>query len=506
MYEHILVRIRALPENLAVLEELSDILSAIFRQRVLPAASEAFIEYWNSRVQAPKEDWPSGIRHCLSSVGLLPKETEIEQEESTLEPAFVASDPPPASFTTPPAVLKREAHTMIQSPQRPQKTFGFFPIIPSSPVSPLLRHSSDPARRRTPLSSIQLCESPPKRRRLADDHEDRSDEKENLGVVSVVDRIAIMAPGVIKKRRYGEAEDEEEAQKSGSSPKKLKTSMRPRTRSASTKASQDASPACSVADSNESEDERRWVEATLMQMVPFPVTEAQDEACGGTSTPALPQRKRHIRTVNNSEHPSFSDVSIPSRKRKTEREHITSLDGSGVENPSSSSRTLNLRRSLIRRSVSIPESMLTSRTEKKRKRKESDADGDIDDSPDLYDLVGPDPLPALQLSLPPSPVRQFRTVYSLPSSDSDVSSKSLSLSSDDDPYIGQVTPHHLISPALQRRVKTRKTSMGVGIPDSDDSVSTSGSEIESPTKGVVKRQMTRMKMRNACYVSIPLKS
>jgi hypothetical protein len=74
-----------------------------------------------------------------------------------------------------------------------------------------------------PLSSIQLCKTPPKRRRLAVDHENGNDEKENV-VVSVVDRIA--ASGVAKKRRCGEnreMEGEVEEQKSGPSAKKLKS-------------------------------------------------------------------------------------------------------------------------------------------------------------------------------------------------------------------------------------------------------------------------------------------
>ncbi|KAF8817190.1 hypothetical protein BYT27DRAFT_7205042 [Phlegmacium glaucopus] len=525
LYQHILVRIRALPENLATLEELSDILDAIFRQRVPLVAAEAFIDYWNisyARMPVPKQGWSLVIRHCLSSVGLLPDEPKVEQQKefSTLEPAFVATvslprTPISFSFATPPAVFEREAGARIQSPQRPQKLFGPFPIIPSSPVSPLLRRSSDHAGRRTPLSSIQLCGSPSKRRRLAVDNVDGKDEKENLVVVSVVDRIAAMTPGAAKKRRREEVEDEAAEQKSGSSGKKLKSSMKPRTRSTSKKASLHASPACSVASSNESEDERRWVEAALTQMVPFPVTEAQDDGYGGFGIPSLPQRKRHVRTVNNSEHQRlrFQCVFIPSGKRKTEREHTTSLDGSGGENLSSSSRVLDLRKRLpMRRSVSIPESMLTSKTEKKRKRQDSDADGDCN-SLDLYDLIGSDPLPALRLPLPPPPARQFRKAYSLPSSDSDVHSTSSLSSSDDDPYIGQVTPHHLISPALQRRVsighslltsKTRKTSMGLRfgenfgdttMPGSDDSVTTSGSETESPTKGVVTRQTART--RNA---------
>jgi hypothetical protein len=502
---------------LSTLEELSDILDAIFRQRVLLTATEAFIDYWNmtyARMQVPKQGWPPAIRHCLSSVGLLPKEAKEEEEESILEPEFATTVPLPhtplvVSFTTPSAVLKC---TTIQSPQRPQKIFGPFPIVPSSPMSPLLRRSIGLSEIRTPLSSIQLCKTPPKRRRLAVDHENGKDEKENV-VVSVIDRIAAMNSGAAKKRRYGEMEDEVEKQKSCPPAKKIKSSMRPRTRSASKKASQHASPACSDASSKESEDERQWVEATLR--IPFPVIEAQDDACGGGfGTPVPPQRKRHVRTANK----VFPYVLIPSKKRTmkpTEREHTTSLDGSGVDdNPSSSSRTLDMRQwpRRLRRSVSIPESMLTSKTEKKRKRPESDAGDSDDESPDLYDLVGSYPLPALPLPLPPPPVRRLRKAYTLPSSDSDVHSTSMSSSSDDDPYIGQVTPRHLISPILQRRSKvvdgsltsqTRRTPLGMGFgerygdsmmlpgSDSDDSVITSESETESPTKA----QQMKMRMR-----------
>ena len=475
---------------MSTLEELSDLLDAIFRQRVSLVAAEAFIDYWNtsySRMPVPKQGWPSAIQHCLSSVGLLPQEVE-----SILEPTFVATAPvphtPPAtSFTL--SVLTPEAFTMIRSPPRPQKVFGPFSIIPSSPVSPLLRRSSDLSRRRMPLSSIQSCESPSKRRRLAVDHHDGSDEKEN--VVVSVDRIAGMSPGETKKRKREAVEDEVEEQKSSSPAKKLKSAMRPRTRSALKKASQHASPASSVA-SNESEGERRWVEATLTHKIPFPVTAAQEDTCGEFSTPVLPRR------VNN-----LAYVLISSRRRPKEREHTTSLDGSSVENPSSSSTTMDLKK-LIRRSASIPESML-SKTEKKRKHRESDTG---EDSLDLYDLVGSDPLPALHLSLPPPPLRQLRRAYSLPSSDSDVSSTSRSSSSDDDPYIGQVTPHHLISPTLQRRVnksETRKMPQfgdSMRMPGSDDSVTTSESEQESPTKRVLLRQMSLKSRMNDGLVRI----
>ena len=520
MYQHVLIRIRALPESLSNLEELSDILDAIFRQRVSLTAAEAFIDYWNisySRMQVPEQGWPPAIRHCLSSVGLL--EEVKEEEQSILESELATTVPLPhtplplgVSFSTPPAVLKCEAFTSIQSPQRPQKMFGPFPIIPSSPMSPLLRRSSGFSERRTPLSSIQLCKTPTKRRRLAVNHENENDEKENV-VVSVVNRIAAMNPGTSKKRRCGEMEDGMEEQKFAPSAKKLKSNMRPRTRSATKRAaSQHASPTCSV---TSSEDERQWVEAALR--IPFPVMEPQDDACGGgPSTPEPPEQKRHVRTVPK----LFPYVLIPPRKgakEPTERGHTTSLDGSGIDdNLSTSSRTLDMRKSImrLRRSVSNPDSMLTSRTEK-RKRRESDAGDSDDDSPDLYDLVqvSSHPLPALHLPSPPPPVRRLRKAYTLPSSDSDVSTASILSSSDDDPYIGQVTPHHLISPILQRRTKvvdslltsqTRRNPLGIirfgerygdsVMPGSDDSVTTSGSETDSESP--IKARQMKMRLRS----------
>lgn len=62
-------------------------------------------------------------------------------------------------------------------------------------------------------------------------------------------------------------------------------------------------------------------------------------------------------------------------------------------------------------------------------------------------------------------------------------------SSDDDPHLGQVTPHHLISPALRR---TRgMLNMRVGTtqnidPPSDDSVVTA-----SPSRDMVARRQLR---------------
>lgn len=56
------------------------------------------------------------------------------------------------------------------------------------------------------------------------------------------------------------------------------------------------------------------------------------------------------------------------------------------------------------------------------------------------------------------------------------------LSSDDDPHLGQVTPHHLISPAIRRVQKSYDDD-----PPSDDSVISA-----SPSKGAFLRRMQRL--------------
>lgn len=61
------------------------------------------------------------------------------------------------------------------------------------------------------------------------------------------------------------------------------------------------------------------------------------------------------------------------------------------------------------------------------------------------------------------------------------------LSSDDDPHLGQVTPHHLISPAMHRHKRTRSV-------DSSDDESDVGT---SPTRDLVRRRLERKSSRQS---------
>ncbi|KAF8968986.1 hypothetical protein BDZ97DRAFT_1797269 [Flammula alnicola] len=522
LYQYVIVRLQALPESFATLDAVAIILDAVFHNRAPALAVEAFTDYWNltyARISPPEEGWSGPIRHCLCAVGILPPEEPDLQAATTvasdvpsspLASAFNAQlssprTPIASSFSTPPtAVLRREALSRVPSPQRPQKVFGTFPIVPSTPLSPVRRRTWSSSERRTPLSSIQLCGSPTKRRRLMSD-ENNEEDKENLAIGSIVpvaDRIAELAKPSAKKRRREEDEEEEKEKSkpapSPSPPKKLRGRMKPKSKSVSKKA-RISSPAPSVGSlsSNESEDER-WVEAALTQSLPFPSMDStkEEQDVFSVSEATIPRRTRGNRLVAiSAENPSHELQHPPT----TERDHATSVDGHSTRIPI---RKIDLTKIPLRRSTSIPEALLMAVSRQKRKRSDSD---DTECASDLNDLASSDsPLPALPIGRP----RYIKRAFSLPSSDSDMRS-TRSMSSDDDPHLGQVTPHHLISPALHRRpgslsgrlLSARKYTpivmkdlFGDELPGSDDSVATSsssGSESDSPTKEFVIRQLQR---------------
>jgi len=483
-------------------------------------ASEAFIEYWNiayARVAIPAKGWPESITHALQTVGLLAKEEAPVVEVTTpLKPAFVVNSSPrtpiASSFSTPPtAVLKREGLSQIPSPQRPQKVFGTFPIVPTSPVSPLRRRtkssSSSASVRRTPLSAIQPFETPSKRRRLNSDNTGSAKgqgNKENLTrtpLVSVAERIAEMMKSggnsSSKKRRLEEDDDESKAKTTPT--KKLKGRMKPRFVKPTFRPKA-PSPAPSAASSNESEDER-WVEGALKIGVPFPSMDisesigAQAKDATGESPVEMPRRKRELgmlRSLDEKAAPSIAQ----SQSFQQKREYTTSLDGQAYDAPT---RKINLAKvRTVKRSVSIPEAMLAAKSQKRKR-----CDSDLDSDADLYDLTKAHPLPSLQLKLlpPPSAPRQpvTRRAFSLPDphqwSDSDMTA--VVSSSDDDPHLGQVTPHHLVSPAMYRKGPILRDygelfGSDDSLPGSDDSTgSGSDDSEESPTKEFVSRQLQR---------------
>lgn len=502
LYQHIILKVQDLPESLATLEATAPILNSIFNYRAPEPAIESFTDFWNliyAKMAPPTEGWTGPIRHCLGVVGVLPAEEKTFDSPNvpstiSLASAFVIQPSSPrtpvsASFSTPPtAVVRREALARVQSPQRPQKVFGSFPIVPSTPPSPVSHRRTSSSVRRTPLSAIQLCQTPSKRRRLMNEDESGADNKENATSIpripSVAERINGLSIPNLKKRRFEEDDEEDkvpgEDKPAARSTKKLKSQMKTRSKPVTTIRKPSPAPSCS---SNESEDERSVAEALLVNL-PFPSQEAE-KLEPEESDDFVPRRTRGygLRTLR-------AATQSVKQQSSSNREPARSLDHASTTVPI---RKIDLTKMTIRRSVSTPEIHLKPlSTHGKRKRTESDAADDADSSdhtPSVLSLAG------IRFGPP-------RHSKPLPVPNSDVT-----MSSDDDPHYGQVTPHHLISPTLPRRpgsftgrlvASARKYTpvveqalFGDDNPGSDDTVCSSGSDSDSPTKEFLARQLQR---------------
>ena len=373
------------------------------------------MDFWKVRdhdVDSPPEGgWDEDLKNVLESVGLLAKEI------------IVPRTPISGNFSTPTTdVRRREALSAIPSPQRPSKALVPFPMMPTSPESPVQPRMTH--ARRIRLSS---CSSPSKKRKLV--QEDR--EKENISVSPAKDEVIPFAQRIAdlvvgKKRSFEELHD---ATNCGgalmpSTParrRSLKSTMKSR---AAKSVDRDPSPARSVAStcSNESDDERT-VEAALFaecdseplsEAVPFPRSFALVESNG------QPKKKR-----------TRCDSGAPTIPGSPE---VKTLDRPA-------------KRANLRRAFSVQE-LTGLHGKRKRLSMETDAtDSDDEDEDDTKQ--GEKRLPALRI------VRPLRKTYTLPSSDIDIRTDSPSAaaeppSSDDDPRLGQVTPHHLISPAMKK--------------------------------------------------------
>jgi len=517
LYQLVLITIQALPEPLAAIDAVDDILGSIFRYRVPSLAAEAFTEFWRFTVaplSIPQSGWSKGVLRALRSVGLFRNEDAVPAV-AALAPAFDINlsprTPVSTSHSIPTALLNHEGLSHILSPPRPRKVFGNFPIIPSSPVSPTVRRQRRPSSSssaitpRTPLSAIQLCGSPSKRRRL------NSEGKENktLGngaLVSVAERIAeiLEANGNLKKRKL-DLEEESNADtplkdSTTTLPKRLKGRMKPKTTksNAGSRLSKIGSPSLSTnsACSNESEAERRWVVDTLtLSTVPFPSTEVEQPEYAAD----IPRRKREDGMIGSSSKPR----PVPARGASQQRgDHANSLDSQ--EMPLPKIDFTRIRRP-IKRSVSTPEAMWNVVSIGKRKRLESDVDND--QGKDLYDLRKMRPVPALHIShlavkrhcsnLAPAR-RACSMLEPRESLDSDTT---LVCSSDDNP---QVSPRRWLLSEMQKKTSAsydKKSAMFDTLEEhpfddsssSDTAASSStSSEEDSPTKEVVSRKTQKL--------------
>ncbi|KAG6844709.1 hypothetical protein H0H87_004432 [Tephrocybe sp. NHM501043] len=409
------------------------------RSEIREPAITAFKEFWSStyaNVDVPKGGWNEDITTCLSSAFGPPMEKE-DVVTAELEAAFIPRPSTPASSisetlaNTPSTPCSSYTtswydHTPLNTPSTPirpcKTTRSFTHTLMHSPESPM--PSSRLSVLSRPPSPRVSRYSPVKRRKLVNGNKENLSPVKEQAVTSVIDRIIASSPSApmvnLGKRRF-----EEDSYSTDSS-----------------------------------DDERRIVESLVMP--------SEDDVFG---TPA-----RHV-----SSHPSGKSSGVARTGKKRKRLVIDAVELTTRRlKPSASFELASqpaIAKSSLRRARSetkIRDATSDSRSTKRRKG-EAQVDSDVEEIFDISMV----PLQALIPSMNGS-ASSYRPYY-LARQHSKPSVPSSEISSDDDPHLGQVTPHHLISPELKR-------TRGIALidPPSDDSV------VASPSKDLVERRLHRI--------------
>ncbi|EGN98376.1 hypothetical protein SERLA73DRAFT_56513, partial [Serpula lacrymans var. lacrymans S7.3] len=430
LYQTSLLGVQVLPRTLQTLELLAPLLESSFSGRTDKPATvmDSFDEFWNTcyaNMSKPENGWPEKIQTCLRSLAELHGTHSPDQENSPRSPSAMFTFPAPSTPT------KRSNCTTPPRPHKPSTTpVNFQSLLLRTPTSSLpLSAGTHTTPRRSPTAkseqaSPSLPVSPGKHRIM--------ENKENvspLPVPSVLERILANSPSrpksssVLGKRRSFDEERE-------CIPKKGRTASGTFMRSPK-----------DLISGSDSEDEK-VVEATLssdpllsprelptLASAPEAIAESAGQLVSGSN-----KRKRKSVFMDAVEVPTLREV------RRRWKERRVSLQRS---TDSSSTPT-----KLLRRTSSLPKMSDT---------EEEYAEGNSRKRLKRWDeMVVSD-------------------------SDATIPSSPFKLSSDDDPHLGQVTPHHLISPAL-RRVHGLDYD-----PPSDDSTLTS-----SPSRDIVTRRRQRL--------------
>ncbi|KAF9453095.1 hypothetical protein P691DRAFT_801947 [Macrolepiota fuliginosa MF-IS2] len=460
LYAQALFCIQSLRPTMETLEKFTSVIESGFvgRRDKPQLVKDQFESFWNVAYGTWKtlpEEWPEGIQRCLG----IDIETTIDDTSSSLPPSSptlsVCDLPRP---TTPPAIVlktpKTPTTTLASRTSSPLQShriasaergfLGFPPILfPSSPLRARTVTTSSPttpkrAGKRAwgsgPASSI----TPKSKRRRVEEGED----KENASprgpatmlnqIPSVAERMAMKSPLAASSsnrkvsstlKRQLEREGGESSGEMVDRPSPVKKGR------TNAKVGGRRSPSICSVGSDDSVEERD-VASSLLQPSP----------CSQSS-----KRRMIMESV---ELPSFEEVLFKRRLRKTVSLESFS-DSTAIKTPSTSGGRI------IRKM----------RPSGKSTRKMSV----------VFDpfVSSSSPISALRLpSSVPGPTKLTRTASAPPAI-------ALSSSSDDDPRYGQVTPHHLISPAP-------KKVLDVFDPPSDDSFPPS-----SPTKAVASRRSVK---------------
>ncbi|OBZ68972.1 hypothetical protein A0H81_11315 [Grifola frondosa] len=466
LYQTILVSMQSLPCSMSVLEVLTPFLEAAFSGRADKPASvaQAFDDFWNAtygEFPEPSSGWPDRIQGCLDALARtqdIPRSTLFTaskaekvtadaDQEKLLDDADDGLDYPDSedeietNLLLPPSspAVKLAACFLLSSPRSPSPLFAELPSISEPPSTPksttrdLTPSTPSPPHKSSTKDYISLLEpqsplipSPsrtPVTPRRSPQSASRSHRRVRAlrvirrisplpAIASFAERLAMRSPGLNVSSLGKEP-----------SMRTLKTRKRPDDRgdmqvhmflqgsSRAIKASLlgDVSPTSNLADSSESSPSSS--QSAILAM-----------------TPVSRKRKSAF----------FEAVEVP-----TFRDFLKFRRHSSLAFAAPSDRSvLRLRRT--RSATKLSTEMAFERLGYTPKKLRMSDEYELEETEELEEPASPFVF---------SPLRAVRGSQMIGSDDSIMfasPTKKVDLPSDDDPHLGQVTPHHLVSPAIRR--------------------------------------------------------
>ncbi|CCM01174.1 uncharacterized protein FIBRA_03222 [Fibroporia radiculosa] len=529
------------------------------RQDKPEGAKYAFHDFWlatYANVSKPSWGWPQGIQNCLqapvdplattfassdqqsnvialsaaesgASNDALFAETEEDDDEATETAAVVSAlllvSSPPAPSVPSPLVHAILPSTPESSPRQVHTTT---PVRLHQPANQGTLPAAPPALHVSPFLSLPVREPvTPKRESGSSPNRSvrrQSSDKENvppLFAASVAERVAVHSPAtpsILGKRNNADDVFEERSAKkpkldlASAAPLLLPQAKLESMSSISNITTESSSTHVNVPFQGTTSTLLKRTSHKLSRRKPAskegededPFGSSSDESSGEDTTPVASTsthvsraRKRKAVTLDAVEVPTFSQVLLVERRaslRSTTLQRTQSSSVTCANQESSGTPQVRVERPL-RRTRSATKLLGETATfeqlfqtpTKRRKTRVSELKQEARASP----------------SIPSSPLRAIREAEA-PIAGSDDSimlatpTKSLpQLSSDDDPFMGQVTPLGVVSPALRR---TRMSDSD--LPSSDDSTMSA-----SPSREHVKRRIARLPSSRNYLNPSPLK-
>ncbi|KAI0322414.1 hypothetical protein OF83DRAFT_803492 [Amylostereum chailletii] len=488
MYQTVAVCSQSLEPSATLLNTLTPLLVSPFsgRSDKPESVAQAFYDFWNvtyADTVAPPEGWPPAIVAVLPKVAADPQVFEAEameveesvpgdsaastvnvQSQDKLAPAFtflpapvfsrredsdvvLASDdlPPSPSSRFPSTPPKAVVSFLSSPPHRPSKSASAQrePLLPLSPRPRESIFSMPPSSALSPKPTPQTPSRSPRK--------DKENASPFVPIASVMERVAMASPTTARlgKRPASDSLDDERPAKKGRMAAPTPLGER-----------HFNSPFVN----DDEDDEHLAFEKTQFQHGSIPPRSFYDNSL-------LAARRLHERSPS----PSPSSALVRKRKSLSVAVEVPLLRDVRRRQVSSQSKPPPLRRSLRR--AQSANAQLHSQPKIGPPRRANKRVKGANKRYASTSTLGSSPIRALERALPfdsddsiMASATPSRPRFSLPSSD-------------DEPHFGQVTPRHLVSPAMRR--------LHDSDPPSDDSNAS-----DSPSRQRVARKMLRSSSRS----------